>query len=447
MLLNHMSLAELNHIDWVNNRDEVHSLVFKPETNLLTQAIFRNKVSIKVFKDIFGLSDTQVKYSTIEAYDSMDRYESEYLRYCPACLSMGFHSPFHQIRIFARCMIHGELLVTQCVHCRRKIPYSFQNGESFHPFGCPSCGHIYMSNERAVKNQIGDVVPEIADFLGALLAIERKSSVAYEKKFIQTYASAPESLYGCQVTTIAATNRIYQRNHQMTLYRLSDIFSIKINYLSRFINVLPPKCEVIKFGDFRKYIDFPEGVLSSSLGLFPIFKSIQRHLRKICLKPAKQFERIRYFEKLGEGAAGSVIKYTDDTSCVLAAAYINMSLHHEYLMKPRLELRYRFLSQIPEQHGAFRGLVENEALPQQLKTQLISRILAEDCYSGFIEYALRALAQRKRGKLIFESCHRDQRYDAHWIITVSNDHETQLHLWSTRPSLKAIVRYVRRHGY
>ena len=46
------------------------------------------------------------------------------VRYCPACLKIGFHSLFHQVPFFDRCLLHGEPLRNCCPVCERSVSAS-----------------------------------------------------------------------------------------------------------------------------------------------------------------------------------------------------------------------------------------------------------------------------------------------------------------------------------
>lgn len=452
MLLNHVGLAQLNHVDWFSRIDGGKENLISSKTNLLSKKIFSENggkgINPVAFQNTLGLSDEQLNYSTIDSFLSLNYCEHDNLRHCPSCLEMGFHSPFHQIKMFNRCLIHGDKLVTQCVNCKNPFPYSLQSGESFHPFGCEICGHIYMKEGRAIENLLFKKIPEIAEFFNILLVKRYGNNVTYEKKLIPSHSSPPESIFQCGILSNCAPNGVYERNQQMTPYRWSNALDLKLDWLHKTSAVRPQRHIQIRFPQniyCPSQIDL-KGIVEP-LSLKQTYKSIQRHFRNRYLKANNDLWRIKTLGELATGAVGSVIKCTDDTRCVLAAAYIQLSLHHEYLMKNNIDMSLNFRYPLPERHAELFDLFSNNKFSPRIKQQLITRILAEECYSGFIEYSLRALVQRKRGKLVFDSCYRDKRYDSHWLININKDNGIQLHLWSKRTSIERIYRYIQRHGY
>jgi len=179
-----------------------------------------------------------------------------------------------------------------------------------------------------------------------------------------------------------------------------------------------------------------------------IYKSIKRHIRKAFLKPLGQVASVKRFEQVSTRVEGTVIKSTEDTRDVFAAAYVQFCLHHDFHIKQDVETRwYMKECLLNEHHSDLKLLASQINIPNQIKFQLIAKILANECYTSFIEYIMRALVQRKHGRMIFDSFYRDRRYDSHWLIDASSEGTVNLHLWSKKPFLTQIARYVRKHGY
>jgi len=97
---------------------------------------------------IFRLSQKDVDLSQIAPYRipidgavvSDSDIISETLRYCPECISKGYHSPIHQLLYIARCPLHGIELEDLCPRCAKSLPYSFDSKILENPFGC-KCGY------------------------------------------------------------------------------------------------------------------------------------------------------------------------------------------------------------------------------------------------------------------------------------------------------------------
>ncbi len=64
---------------------------------------------------------------------------SDVLRYCPECLTQGFHSPLFQLVFVPRCPVHRVTLTHGCQHCRGVIPYQVTAATLQRPFRCPHC--------------------------------------------------------------------------------------------------------------------------------------------------------------------------------------------------------------------------------------------------------------------------------------------------------------------
>lgn len=71
-------------------------------------------------------------------------FEANRLRYCPRCISVGYHSFFHQFKDMKVCPIHDIELVDRCPCCRRVFRYELQNNK--HYYRCPSCTKTLLSS-------------------------------------------------------------------------------------------------------------------------------------------------------------------------------------------------------------------------------------------------------------------------------------------------------------
>lgn len=71
--------------------------------------------------------------------------EAKKLRYCPLCISIGYHSVVHQIRSLEVCPIHDVKLIDKCLHCKKDIPYDLHNSKHF--YGCSFCAAGLLTSE------------------------------------------------------------------------------------------------------------------------------------------------------------------------------------------------------------------------------------------------------------------------------------------------------------
>lgn len=78
------------------------------------------------------------------------KYVGNYFRsnlsYCPICLSKGYHSILHQLKIFDHCAFHPEQeLIDRCVKCDKLMPEYLINKGNKEAFRC-SCGHDFLDS-------------------------------------------------------------------------------------------------------------------------------------------------------------------------------------------------------------------------------------------------------------------------------------------------------------
>lgn len=66
------------------------------------------------------------------------------LRYCPACLELGFHAAWFQWRFIERCPVHGGRLRRGCRKCGAPIPYLLNSSMATHPLSCARCSTCWV---------------------------------------------------------------------------------------------------------------------------------------------------------------------------------------------------------------------------------------------------------------------------------------------------------------
>lgn len=85
----------------------------------------------------------------------------EALRFCPTCLSLGFHHAACQIEGLEKCPIHGDVLRSKCAHCGAPTPrYALTRATFDAPFRCPSCWNWYGApwKPTSKENPLSDIV-------------------------------------------------------------------------------------------------------------------------------------------------------------------------------------------------------------------------------------------------------------------------------------------------
>ena len=61
------------------------------------------------------------------------------LRFCPRCMSRGYHSVVHQFGSVPYCPVHGCCLETRCRSCGAASEYFIKASVLDAPFRCPNC--------------------------------------------------------------------------------------------------------------------------------------------------------------------------------------------------------------------------------------------------------------------------------------------------------------------
>jgi hypothetical protein len=73
--------------------------------------------------------------------------ERKLLRFCPICLSYGFHSPLTQHFCFDACPFHREKLITRCPACTTTLRMTLAKSAQ-QPFECAFCGYSLLRHRH-----------------------------------------------------------------------------------------------------------------------------------------------------------------------------------------------------------------------------------------------------------------------------------------------------------
>src|SRR4051794_35734908 len=106
----------------------------------LWSQIDRNLVDLNAFDDVRSKAflDIQLKQLSEQYYRNLlgscdsnliSRFIQRVLYYCPECLNNGYHSIFHQFKLFDLCPFHNKVLQNHCPNC--KAIYPFELNEKF----------------------------------------------------------------------------------------------------------------------------------------------------------------------------------------------------------------------------------------------------------------------------------------------------------------------------
>ncbi len=102
---------------------------------------YREAIDVSRLKSALGLSRSILNEALIPARRRGATDPS--FRYCPSCLSRGYHSVVHQFAMVRRCPIHDLRLETACRRCGYSAPYRLTARLLESPFVCPQCHRRY----------------------------------------------------------------------------------------------------------------------------------------------------------------------------------------------------------------------------------------------------------------------------------------------------------------
>ncbi|MEK3934444.1 hypothetical protein MKY41_03920 [Sporosarcina sp. FSL W7-1349] len=109
----------------------------------------------KVSKNIIGM-DLKVYHDNLvdkvmhitPHIKHVGNYYQSNLFYCPICLSRGYHSILHQLRMFDHCAFHPEQeLMDRCEKCNQLMPEYLINRSQKEAFRC-NCGHHFLNSDN-----------------------------------------------------------------------------------------------------------------------------------------------------------------------------------------------------------------------------------------------------------------------------------------------------------
>jgi hypothetical protein len=98
------------------------------------------------------VASEHIRAAYIAPADENDSYMfvKLFVRFCPQCLSQGFHARVFQYRPLTRCPYHGCELITTCTSCGHPIGSPQLTLDDFlHPLGCSHCGTPFIASDVA----------------------------------------------------------------------------------------------------------------------------------------------------------------------------------------------------------------------------------------------------------------------------------------------------------
>ncbi|WP_143751041.1 hypothetical protein [Burkholderia sp. HI2714] len=143
------------------------------------------------------------------------------LRYCPACLDLGFHAAWFQWRFVERCPVHRCRLRRGCRQCAAVIPYALNSSMATHPLSCVHCRTSWVP---VLDRPAGRCVPitgraarilrrwqvHVADTMMPVAITPSQPRDQVTGRFVSPPAAGIEIRMACRARHIRLLNRLYE---------------------------------------------------------------------------------------------------------------------------------------------------------------------------------------------------------------------------------------------
>jgi hypothetical protein len=115
------------------------------------------------------------RYSVVRHEQAQTRRDRPCLRYCPSCITLGYHSPIHLLPFVTHCPIHFEPLLRSCPSCSKPIPYSIPDQTIGPPYTC-ECGYRLWQTVRSAHFSDAEIgrLRAVLEWIDAVAAMRLK---------------------------------------------------------------------------------------------------------------------------------------------------------------------------------------------------------------------------------------------------------------------------------
>lgn len=147
------SIAGLWRFQWRNalSASALQEICSKRRGNLLFPHFISDAADTAHFETLTGLHLPSEEENRFLAF-RIDELLSPFLRYCPLCLELGYHSFIQQFEGIPTCPWHNVELTTKCHCCDARLPAIRMPKDIFHsPYKCSRCGAPYCGVEPSLQ--------------------------------------------------------------------------------------------------------------------------------------------------------------------------------------------------------------------------------------------------------------------------------------------------------
>lgn len=365
---------------------------------------------------------------------------SEFLRFCPTCLKIGYHSVAHQFELLDVCPIHHIKIQSNCMNCNGAIQYRLNSTVFAKPFCCPHCLSLcygagldditrYKSLRKSEAQYFGDLIELFAlkqQVFDTAVDIQRASALFDQQPILianpantrskSSYLSFLGSALKYALPEFRPVNELFSCD--LTWIQYSGFISPDARKARAAYQQYP--CQTLDIFDWR----LKDNKLFE---MRPIYKSIRRYILRRILKKHRACVRT---------AANHIWWNIDGEStqpiCTLSYAYIQWlsfwegtAIPQQLFMKPT--------------HPPFRVMAwlcdaapyTPTTWPLNAARWLRCRVFALDCLRSF--YTWVAVAQRMV----------KQKNSLTWAKTYSSEHATAFWLAQQREDFSVLMAYER----
>lgn len=359
------------------------------------------------------------------------------LRYCPECITQGYHSIFHQLYAISKCPIHDIELTEQCQHCGNKITYELNYRRKAIPYGCPVC-HMGLWEPRRQTGEAHEInildLDEVQESrldklfawfdtvrktAGSLTNMERwpetaapwDNRVGHKTAFMEMRGEETlgywGELIGCnppppikfrsKVGAVHVSARYWAKYPYETIQRRASELRVR----------RPDRSTSVQ----RAYHDIDDYI-------FKIYKAVRRHITKTFLggihkKCAGVISKSIYWDP----------RHLDSLPlCPRAFAYL--------FWRKRWEIKkYGYSSRTTCFVWDIRGIEYGPLTTEHERNWLLFRICAQECYWTFLECVILANKMNRQGKFNWDDAQICGRLLPYWAVEVSDSRRPVFHWW------------------